>query len=386
MKAFLSPVSDRVSQFRSQLPAQSLGAQIRIHVPGEFPEVAGAAFALLGIKENRGNIPDEKERISYDSCRMALYSLFPGNWDHLLVDLGDIEPGETLRDSRFALKQVVAELISRDVIPLILGAGQDLAYDQYRAYDDLGKMINFVNIDSCFDLGNSELPLSAKSYVARMIVDKPYNLYNYSVLGYQSYYNPPEEISLMEKLYFDAYRLGEITADLTLSEPCLRDADMVTLDIMAIKGAEICYKNNTNPNGLDGREVCALSRYAGISNRVSSFGVYGLGDPDLSPAGSMLVAQVLWYFMEGVNFRIDDGDFENESLFKTYIVPVDDLNLVFKKSNKTDRWWIELPKKSKADTKLKKPALLPCTYAEYLGAINQEVPERWLKARLKNES
>ncbi len=43
-----------------------------------------------------------------------------------------------------------------------------------------------------------------------MVVEKPYNLFNYSALGYQSFFNPPQEIALMDKLYFDAYRLGEV--------------------------------------------------------------------------------------------------------------------------------------------------------------------------------
>src|SRR5690606_40363689 len=96
-------------------------------------------------------------------------------------------------------------------------------------------MVNIVNIDNRFDLGNAELRISNKSYVGKMVVDKPYNLFNYSVLGYQSFFNAPQEIALMDKLFFDAYRLGEVTADTTIVEPIMRDADMVTLDVTAIK-------------------------------------------------------------------------------------------------------------------------------------------------------
>jgi hypothetical protein len=242
-----------------------------------------------------------------------------------------------------------------------------------------------VNVDSNFDLGDAEKPISNKSYVGKIIVDKPYNLFNYSALGYQSYFNAPEEISLMDKLYFDAYRLGEITADVTLVEPIMRDADIVMLDVSAIKSAELSYKNNRSPNGFDGREICAIARYAGISNRVSSFGVYELKDYKDAESGAMLVAQVLWYFIEGVNFRIADEDFSNENEYTTYKVPIDDDILVFKKSIKTGRWWIELPFISNVNNKLKRRTLLPCTYGEYLGATNQEIPERWFKARRKNE-
>jgi hypothetical protein len=205
------------------------------------------------------------------------------------------------------------------------------------------------------------------------------------VLGYQSYFNAPQEIALLDKLFFEAFRLGEVCADLTSVEPIMRDADMVTIDITAIKSADLSYKNQESPNGFDGREICAIARYAGISNKVKSFGIYELDDSTIGPHGAMLVAQMLWYFIEGVNFRIHEGDFEDEQLFTTYKVPVEDELLIFKKSNKTERWWIVLPFLSNVNNKLKRGTLLPCTYGEYLGACNQEIPERWLKARQKNE-
>lgn len=386
MIEFLSPVSKKVLAHREVLPSGTLGKQIEVHAKkGEFPSFKGVKFAILGLQENRADIDYIGEDICFDAYRKAFYSLYPGNWNHTIIDLGDIEKGESPEDSRFAAKETIAALIKMDIIPLILGAGQDLAYGQYRAYDGFDQMVNVVNIDSRFDLGNADLPISNKSYVGKMVVDLPYNLFNYSVVGYQSFFNSPQEIALMEKLFFDAFRLGEITSDITSVEPTLRDADIVTLDASAIKNSEISYKNSDSPNGFDGREICAISRYAGISNRVSSFGIYEIGKPMLHQSGAMLIAQILWYFVEGANFRIKDDDFDNDKHFTTYIVPIDETVLTFKKSNKTERWWILLPFISNVNNKLKRRTLLPCTYGEYLGACNQEIPERWLKARHKNE-
>lgn len=383
---FLSPVSKPVLDFIEFLPLGTLGKQIKIHAEkGEFPSFDGVKFALLGLQENRADIDYNGDEISFDSYRKAFYSLFPGNWNHAIVDLGDIEKGESPEDSRFAAKETIAALLKMQIIPLILGAGQDLAYSQYRAYDGGSQMVNVVNIDNRFDLGNADLPISNKSYVGKMVVDLPYNLFNYSVVGYQSFFNSPQEIALMEKLFFDAYRLGEITADITVVEPAMRDADIVILDSSAIKNSEISYKNSESPNGFDGREICAISRYAGISNRVSSFGIYEIGKFTTHKSGAMLIAQILWYFVEGANFRIKDEDFDDDKSFTTYIVPIDETVLTFKKSNKTERWWILLPFISNVNNKLKRRTLLPCTYGEYLGACNQEIPERWLKARHKNE-
>ncbi|MDP2686505.1 MAG: formimidoylglutamase [Aequorivita sp.] len=386
MIEFLSPVSKKVMAHREILPPGTLGKQIETHSKiGELPNLKDVKFALLGIKENRADVDFIGAEISFDSYRKALYSLYPGNWNYKIIDLGDIEKGETAEDTRFAAKEVIAALLKKNILPIILGGSQDLAYAQYRANDVLDKMVNIVNIDNRFDLGNAELPMSNKSYVGKMVVAKPYNLFNYSVLGYQSFFNAPQEIALMDKLFFDAYRLGAVTADITIVEPIMRDADIVTLDVTAIKSAELSYKNNDSPNGFDGREICAISRYAGISNKVKSFGVYELSNSIESKSGAMLVAQILWYFIEGFNFRVDDDDFNNENLFTSYNVPVEDEVLEFKKSNKTERWWIVLPFISNANNKLLRQTLLPCTYGEYLSACNQEIPERWLKARHKNE-
>ncbi len=73
-------------------------------------------------------------------------------------------------------------------------------------------MINLVSIDSRFDFGVDEELISSSSYMSKIITDKPNNLFNFSNIGYQSYFNAQEEIDLMERLFFDAYRLGSITS------------------------------------------------------------------------------------------------------------------------------------------------------------------------------
>ncbi len=383
---FLIPVSNSVLAHREILPEGVLGKHIAVHSSkGELPELTNVKFALIGVKENRNDVDYIGEDLCFDAIRKTFYSLYPGNWKHNVIDIGDIDKGETVQDTYFALKAVVSDLLKEKIIPLIMGGSQDLVYAQYRSYDSLGNMVNLVNVDSNFDIGDAESTITNKSFIGKVIVDKPYSLFNYSAIGYQSFFNSPDEISLMEKLFFDAYRLGEVTADITIVEPILRNADIVSFDIGAIKSAELSYKNSKSPNGFDGREICAIARYAGISNKVSSFGVYELKDFADAQSAAMLISQVFWYFIEGVNFRVSDEDFSNETHYTTYKVPIDDEVLIFKKSIKTGRWWIELPFISNNNNKLKRSTLLPCTYGEYLGACNQEIPERWMKARRKNE-
>ena len=50
--------------------------------------------------------------------------------------------------------------------------------------------------------------------MSRIIMDQPNFLLNYTNLGYQSYLIAQEELDLIDKLHFDALRLGNILNDI----------------------------------------------------------------------------------------------------------------------------------------------------------------------------
>jgi arginase family enzyme len=307
--------------------------------------------------------------------------LFPGNWETSIADLGNILAGNSKSDTYFALQMVVASLIKRKIIPIVIGGSQDLTYPLYRAYDELEQMVNLVTIDSKFDFGKETDAIAASSYLTKIILDEPNNLFNYSNIGYQTYYNSQEEIDLIEKLFFDAYRLGDVSSTISIAEPVFRDADIVSLDLHAVKSSDSGNFINFTPNGFTGKEICALSRYSGLSDKVSLFGIFNHNDSDQE---GVLIAQIIWYFIEGFHYRSNEYPFGSKEHYLKYIIPLEDEELVFYKSNKTDRWWIEIPFISVNNNKLKKSTLLPCSYEEYIDACNQQVPERWWKAQRKN--
>ena len=114
-------------------------------------------------------------------------------------------------------------MIEKLVIPIIIGGSQDLTYANYRAYDNLQPMINIVNVDTNFDLGDTSSPIKNNNFLGKIIIEEPFNLFNYATIGYQTYFNSQEEIDLMEQLYFEAYRLGEVSNTITSVEPVMRD-------------------------------------------------------------------------------------------------------------------------------------------------------------------
>ena len=382
----LTPISDAVVAHAALFNEQSLFNQIKLHTrQNGMPELQELQIAIIGVRENRGASEQEDALIDFAPIRKALYRLFPGNWHTLIGDLGDLEPGASLSDTFYALQDIVGQLVKHNVIPLIIGGSQDLTYALYRAFDNLDQMVNLVNVDSCFDLGDSSLPMTHKSFVGKIIVDQPYNLFNYSNVGFQTYYNSQEEIDLMEKLYFGAFRLGNTVSNLSSVEPVMRDADVVSFDLSSMQSEVLGYMHPEHVNGFTGREACAIARYAGLSDRVSVFGIFEYLLSGKTETASALVAQLIWYFIEGVNYRIEESLADRGTAFLHYNVPVEDEVLSFYKSTKSERWWIEIPFLEGVNNKLKRHTLLPCTQEDYENACNQEIPERWYKAKRKNE-
>lgn len=375
---FLTPLNSDILDFAKNLSSQHLGSKIVFHTQEDFPDLKKIKIALFGVLENRGT-EDSKSSVDISFIRQEFYSLFPGNWNIFIGDLGDLEAGETINDSYFALQKVTAFLIKNNIIPIIIGGSQDLTYPMYRAYDSLEQRVNLVAVDSKFDLYREQSSL-ADSYLTRMIVEEPNNLFNYCNIGYQTYYNSQEEIDLIDKLYFDAYRIGEVSNNLEIAEPVFRDADLVTVDLNAVVSSA---SGNLDPfvsNGFNGKEICTLSRYAGISDKVSNLGIFNHNN---SKTESTLIAQIIWYFIEGVNCRSNEYPFTTKQNYVKYIVTLEE-ELVFYKSDITDRWWIEIPNNLTTQNKNLKTTLLPCSNKDYLDACSGEVPERYWKMQRKN--
>lgn len=377
---FLEPVNDGVLKFISSLSSQELGSKIVLHTQDQFPDISRINIAIVGVLEDRRS-NDVINEVNLTAVRKKIYSMFPGNWDASIADLGDILAGDSVEDTYFALKKVTSTLIKNKVIPIVLGGSQDLTYAMYRAYDDLEQMVNLVSVDNKFDFGKENETVSANSFLTKIIIDEPNNLFNYCNIGYQTYYNSQEEIDLIEKLFFDAYRLGEISNKIALAEPVFRDADLVSIDLNSVKSSASGNNVYFEPNGFNGKEICSLARYAGISDKVTSFGVFN-HNSTAQEAG--IIAQIVWYFIEGYHYRSKEYPFGSRTNYLKYIVPLEEEELIFYKSDKTERWWIEIPYESNGHNKLKRNTLLPCSYDEYLSACNQELPERWWKAQRKN--
>ena len=362
------------------MSSQTLGKKTVFNTLTDFPNLEAIDVAILTINETRGSGKQNQEVHSFDAFRKSFYALFPGNWKVQLADLGTIEAGASIEDTYFLVKTIVEDLLRKKIIPIIVGGSQDLTYAMYRGYDNLDQMVNLAAIDSQFDF-SKENTNEAASYLSKIIVEEPNNLFNYCNLGYQTYLNSQEEIDLIEKLHFEAYRLGELSANIAIAEPVFRDTDLVSFDMNSVQSSSSGNFETFVPNGFSGKEICALARYAGISDKVTAFGLFNSTNANNE---SVLLSQIIWYFIEGFAFRSQEYPFGTKEHYLKYIVPIGEEELVFYKSNKTGRWWIEIPFISNVNNKLKRNTLLPCTHDDYLASCEQEIPERWWKAQRRN--
>ena len=205
---FLTPIENSVVIHCKKQPLNTLAKVVKLHTEESFPDLADVKVAVVGVKDGRGTPNNFGCGQDLQEIRKYLYQLYPGSWNVKIADLGNIEMGNTISDTYFALSSVVSSLLKQNIIPVIIGGGQDLTYANYRAYDSLEQTVNLVTVDSRFDLGTIENEITSTSFLSPIIMEPPTNLFNYSNIGYQTYFNSQVEIQLIENLYFDAYRLG----------------------------------------------------------------------------------------------------------------------------------------------------------------------------------
>ncbi len=355
-------------------------------VENGFPDLADIDLAVFGVDEDRNSVDNHGCAMASLSVREYLYRLLPGNYKTRVADLGDIMRGDTPADTYFALTAVIEALLELNIIPVVIGGGQDLTYAMYRAYKNRKSIINIAAVDNMFDLGESEALLNSRSYLSHIILHKPNNLFNYTNIGYQTYFVEQGAIDLMRNLFFDIYRLGILHNDISQVEPLVRNADLFTFDISAIRQSDAPGNANATPNGFYGEEACQMVRYAGMSDKISSAGFFEM-NPALDRNGQTahLMAQMIWYFIDGFYHRNNDHPSANIDNYIRYNVQVTDFDdgIVFYKCKTSERWWMEIKCSDNIREKYRRHYIVPCSAADYHTALEDEIPDRWWQAYQK---
>ena len=377
---FLEPVAEKCFSKAYRPGKKTLGETINIYRnENEFPNLEGVDLAIIGVKEERGTVDNKGCADGIDYIRKALYPLF-NHWPQLhIIDLGDVRIGKDVNDTYYAVNQVLTELMKYKIVPIIIGAGQDLTYTMYQVYEPTGKLINIAAVDPMFDIGNDKEVLNSHSYLSHIILHQPNFLFNFTNIGYQSYYVDIENIELMKQLLFDAYRLGNIKQNIELTEPLIRNANLLSFDVSAIRAADAPGVKNASPNGFNGEEACRMTRYAGLSYKLSSIGFFEYNPHyDINSRTANLIAEMIWYFIEGFANRQDDIPTMESTDFRRYNVQIgDNQDVVFLCHKISGKWWMDMSFLQKADQRYERHHFIPCSKEDYDQAMRNELPDKW---------
>ncbi|TAD96241.1 MAG: formiminoglutamase [Bacteroidetes bacterium] len=373
LRLFFDSVQDQIGGFDSEIA--SLGTHIFNNF-SQIPRWKDVDIAIIGINEQRGSKNNHCQSNSADQVRKKLYALKKSKTP-VIVDLGNLRIGENLEQTYLRLSEVLENLMVQNIVPVIIGASHDLQIGQYWAYQAMEKLVYLLNIDHCIDLGEEQNP--SKNHLHQIFTHEPNYLFSFGQIAYQTYLTDAEKIEIFRKLNFDLVSVGEFRNQPKNIEALIRSADLIGFDVSAIKKNDAMGNANASPFGLTAEEACQMAWYAGMSNKLSSFGIYEYNaDFDDKGHTASVLATMIWYFIEGFGYRQKGFELKNNFHIK-YIVPFLDMNyqLIFYKSALTEQWWLEIPEDLNVYTQKK---LIPCSYSDYQEASQGNLPDCWVKA------
>jgi arginase family enzyme len=383
---YFNPVSIEGPDFEHLTSQAGFPHNITIHTDNApVKDIGKYKIALLGIPEGR-NSPNAGSLKGPDMIRGQLYKLakIPGR--SKIIDLGNMKQGVTFNDTIAGLNDVLSLLLSENIFPVIIGGSSALIPAIDKAVSQFLTRYTLTAVDPRIDFSNERKEPDSFNYLNAIINNHKSSFSHYINIGYQTYLNDQQIINRFLKRRSELLRIGDVRQAIYLTEPLFRDSDVAIFDISSVRQSDAPGTISPSPNGFYGEEICLLSRYAGISDKLKVFGLFDVNpELDIRNQTSGLAAQILWFFLEGFSqkqYETPALNISNTGRFIKYHVRVTDLDddLIFVKSNLTDRWWIEIP--AEKDENL----YVACSHEDYLKANRNEVPDRWVQAveRLKS--
>ncbi len=370
---FLEPVLPSVLFNRDEgFTPKQLGRHIDVYA-NNFPDVDAADLIIIGCGEARGAGVIKPDNSGIDTIRTHFYNLYHWHADVKIADIGNIKPGARLEDTYSALQQVLSELSALEKKVVIIGGSHDIMTAQYKVFALQQKIIEATCADAFLDM-NTESRLSADHFLMHLFTEEPNYLKHYNHIGFQSYFVHPGMLEIIDKLRFDCYRVGVVKEHIETMEPVIRNANIFAFDITAIQHSH-APANRITPNGFTGEEACMLLQFAGMSSLANSIGIYGYNAvQDLSELTAKQISHMLWYLLDGIQKGKQEAPLNQREDFNEFKLMFADFETLFLQSKKTQRWWMQLPDKT----------FVACSARDYATALNNEIPERWLRAAERN--
>lgn len=357
LKDFFEPISQELYEHTKSLSSNQIGKSLDFYAT-KFPNLTSTKIALIGLDK------------CLDNVRPFFYTLNQHFKNLQIADLGNLKI-----EHQEKVTTILKYLLSKEILPVLISQDFENTYHQFKAFN---RLTNTVLIDEqipfVMDKRRKDILLLDK-----ILSPTEHNLFNLGIIGYQSHYVDKRILSYFDKQHFEYLRLGQLRNQLEEAEPMIRDADILAINLAVLKKIEVPACLTASPSGIFTEDACQLAYYAGISDKLSSFGIHGFDlKKDFRNQTAQVISQILWYFLFGYYNRKQDYPISTGN-FTEYIVNFKNHNyqITFWKSNRSDRWWMEIPVK---DKRQKRHRLFPCSYQDYLQACRAELPERLLAA------
>ena len=331
-------------------------------------EIQENGIVLVFCSDYRGVKNGDAEILDFRNVRTELYRLSKLDFEIPICDLGDLISGKSHQDSHYILQEVLSMCHYKNAIPVIIGGSNDLAFSLFSTLNFHQKNINYTQISNIISLANDGEEITEKNFLSKILSAKNLSLKNYHHLGYQKHLNEIDSVKLMKDVEFEIIRLAEMMNSTEKTEPFFRRADLVTVNCDAVESLGDGFSVNPQVNGLNRREICAYMKEIGLSENLKSVGIFNFNGNSDHFLNHQLLAQMIWYLIEGINIQ---KSHPKERHFETFWVLIDDEQYAFKRDNFSGLFYFD------DDEKVEN--LIPCSRMEYDEAKKGNLDRRFLK-------
>lgn len=329
---------------------------------------------IIGVPESRNGADNHLCSRSPDEIRYWLYSL-----KHLdgisIYDAGNLK-GNKVKDRYKALQESVEFFYDKEVVLVVIGGTHELTIPLAKALSLKKDQTHLVIGDALLDVGNKEDFTSRNWLHSLLNFSKAEKNLKTDFFALQNYLVPNSGIEFLEESKSEVLWLGEIlTHEITKMEVVMRQADLASIDFRCIENQPQWSDAVISPHGLTNNAACAVSRYAGLSDKLKVFGLFEtVSKSEIRNSETVLAGQMIWHFIEGVAKRYNDYPVASPDNYKVYYVPIESLgeSLKFYQNPLNNRWWISV-------TNDEKEELVACSFEDYKQSLQNEIPDRWIR-------
>ncbi|WP_143883295.1 formimidoylglutamase [Chryseobacterium binzhouense] len=297
-------------------------------------EIKEDSIVLLFVSDYRGANGDAEVQ-DFTAVRKEFYKLSQLDFEIPVVDLGDLVSGKSVEDSHYILQEVLSACHYKRAIPVIIGGSNDLAFSLFSALHFHQKNISYTQISNIISLKQGE-NINENTFLSRILGSKNFQIKNYHHLGYQKHLNETDSVKLIKEVEFDIVRLAEMMNSTEKTEPFFRKADLVTVNCDAIESFSDAFSMNPQVNGLNRREICAYMKEIGLSENLKSVGIFNYNIYSENQLNHQLLAQMIWYLIEGINIQ---HSHPKERKYEMFYVLIEDRQYAFKRDTFSNLWY-----------------------------------------------